>query len=626
MTADRILDSRFSIFDLSVGRRQSRIANLKCRARVALLVACVLACAPGDAADQLKTHSRSAYVHRIALYDSAGEVISPDDDAPAPYSPKATCGKCHPYDTIRKGWHFNAGAKGAADGRPGEPWVWVDRATGAQIPLSMRQWPGAYRLDQAGVTPWQFALRFGTHFPGGGVGERYAEKPVDKHARWAIAGAMEIDCLACHSTSPRFDMASRERQIENQNFRWLPTVAAGLAVVRGDTMKLPDDYDPEFPDMAGGDAKPPKTLYDKTRFDADDRVVLEMRRKPTDNRCLYCHSTRIIGQEAWRQDGDVHTRAGLKCVDCHRNGIDHQIDRGASGGFSCRGCHLGARRRFGAPRPLHRGLPALHLEELACTTCHSGPRPKPKLYRFQTARIHGLGLPSKHRTSEEPPIVVGPIFKPGRDGKIRPHYAFWPIFLGTINSGIVGPVERQRVGTAAKGAMPERTDKRVGQVLPDASSVGKMTDALGGLADCSGTNLVYVSAGKALVPTPKGKFEEFSDTNEADIGPYAWPMAHDVRPAAQALGAGGCTDCHSAASAFFFAPVQPTPAPPGVAPAAQPMYAAMGVDARLVLASVWTAKFHPWFVAVVLLCAGLLAAGLVRYALLALARLGKRKS
>ena len=37
--------------------------------------------------------------------------------------------------------------------------------------------------------------------------------------------------------------------------------------------------------------------------------------------------------------------------------------------------------------------------------------------------------------------------------------------------------------------------------------------------------------------------------------PYTWPMAHDVRPARQALGAKGCTDCHSPDSAVQYGKV-----------------------------------------------------------------------
>ena len=38
--------------------------------------------------------------------------------------------------------------------------------------------------------------------------------------------------------------------------------------------------------------------------------------------------------------------------------------------------------------------------------------------------------------------------------------------------------------------------------------------------------------------------------------PYSWPLAHNVRPASQSLGASGCTDCHTADSPFFFGMVE----------------------------------------------------------------------
>ena len=48
--------------------------------------------------------------------------------------------------------------------------------------------------------------------------------------------------------------------------------------------------------------------------------------------------------------------------------------------------------------------------------------------------------------------------------------------------------------------------------------------------------------------------------------PYLWPIAHDVRPAALALGARGCQDCHDASAPIFFGHVavdSPLPASRG---------------------------------------------------------------
>ncbi len=88
--------------------------------------------------------SRRDFVHWIELRDGSGKPIDPADPASPPYSPRETCGKCHDYGLISQGHHFNANAIGGTSGRPGEPWIWTDRRSGTQIPLSYRRWPGTY--------------------------------------------------------------------------------------------------------------------------------------------------------------------------------------------------------------------------------------------------------------------------------------------------------------------------------------------------------------------------------------------------------------------------------------------------------------------------------------------------
>jgi len=45
------------------------------------------------------------------LYDEDGNIIDPVNrlNADKPYSPKQTCGKCHDYDKITQGFHFQQG-------------------------------------------------------------------------------------------------------------------------------------------------------------------------------------------------------------------------------------------------------------------------------------------------------------------------------------------------------------------------------------------------------------------------------------------------------------------------------------------------------------------------------------
>lgn len=60
---------------------------------------------------------------------------------------------------------------------------------------------------------------------------------------------------------------------------------------------------------------------------------------------------------------------------------------------------------------------------------------------------------------------------------------------------------------------------------------------------------VYISGGNLFRLRDKQTLEV---KNDKAADPVAWPFAHQVRPANQALGTNGCTDCHRADSSFFF--------------------------------------------------------------------------
>jgi hypothetical protein len=491
---------------------------------VSLWIAFVAAAQPPESVELLETNSRSPYVHRITLYDHDGKAISPDDTPALPYSPRTTCGKCHPYATISHGWHFNENSGMAADrlqtgltqsaarARPGEPWFLIDdrlqtgpTKTGRVIPVSGRGWPGTFKPADVGLSDWDMIKRFGRHMPGGGYGEpslaghaASASTPLplregsgegqSGRPRWHVSGPLEIDCMFCHSADQQHDPAEAARQIEKENFRWAATAALGLGVVRGEARKAPDDWDPymppnpDFPEQAG-----PTLIYDRTRFDPDDRVLFQITRRVPNERCYFCHTTRIVGEgapESWHTDQDVHLAAGLLCVDCHRHGVDHAMTRGFEGeselparaSRTCRGCHLGDENgadittvlggQLRAPHPDHEGLPALHLEKLTCTVCHSGPWLRKNVQQMQTAMAHGLGLPTRERGADRLPLIVGPVFA-------------------------------------------RQDDKE-----------------------------------------PIAPFRRIDDGNL--IESYRWPLAHDVRPAAQSLGAGGCEDCHGWPSLIFW--------------------------------------------------------------------------
>ncbi len=61
------------------------------------------------------------------LLDEKGNIIDPVNgvNADAPYSPRQTCGKCHDYEKITGGYHFQQGKgeKVSADFKEKYPWV-----------------------------------------------------------------------------------------------------------------------------------------------------------------------------------------------------------------------------------------------------------------------------------------------------------------------------------------------------------------------------------------------------------------------------------------------------------------------------------------------------------------------
>jgi hypothetical protein len=660
------------------------------------------------------THSRSEYVHWIDLYDATDTKIDPSDPQAPPYSPVFTCGRCHDYEAIAHGYHFNAMQKLANAGRPGEAWIWTDTRTGTQIPLSYRGWSGTYDPRELGISVWDFVLKFGRHLPGAPVdvpapdlsardveGQAAATEAdpsdtrsppaVPDNGRWKLSGQLAIDCMACHSKDTAYSPETWWDQIKKQNFAWAPAAALGIADVEGDVSKLPSDFDPtarnaiqeppqpEVKDEAKEEVKDepkegegqedrkvsgpqegtppeetkeaskeetsgarseaaqdgpslPKTKYRALRMSVDKKVFFDIVKKPSDNACYYCHTARIAGvgeSPDWTHDEDVHLRAGIGCSDCHRNGIEHDTVRSFEGEkhssklsvatFSCRGCHLGEKEeaarvvggRLGAPKPMHRGLPPIHLERLSCTACHSGPRPGEQALRVQTAMAHGLGLPTHELSADTEPGVVAPVML-RTDGVLYPHRSVWPAFWGEMKDVEIKPLNPEAVNEAlrttlrvrrnstftetltkvtlkaedkvavlgeerAKVAVSELTDAEKAKLdqLEKTKAVDAFREKLGAalkalkkIVKTEGAEPVYVSGGRAYRLGTNDALEVFAH-KAAD--PYSWKLAHDVRPARWSTGASGCYECHTLGAPIFDGQVTALGPAPDAEPPAEKM-------------------------------------------------------
>lgn len=605
-----------------------------------------------------RSDSDKPFLHHIDLYDRNNRKITADSTEP--YSVEKTCGRCHDLETIAHGWHFNAFAselerqrlKAEAgneaessevakqsgenpdsakesiasdhaveqdaslyDGRPGEPWIWTDARTGTQLPLSYRDWKGRFNPAEIGISTHEMTQQFGARIPGGGVAADWdakaeSELQDSEPTRWPITGTLEIDCMACHAKSGVYDFERRREIIEDQNFAWAPTAALRLGEVSGSVSRLKTGTDLSDEKVQ---ARLPKVEYDSRRFSLDGTVFFDLVRKPENGACYQCHSQRTVSDsgidERWNHDQDVHLRAGMACVDCHRNGIDHQTVRGFEGEkhpagaavatLSCRGCHMGNANeaddhgdslslteiafragRLGSPYPNHEGLPPVHFEKLSCTACHSGPIPGEQAVGLMTSLSHGLGEKG-HRTGAELPSIQGPVFaKAESNGLVTPHRAMWPAYWGKLVDGQVSPLPPEEVYANTRRALRVRKD-----FIEEVSAEGKETfdEKVSAALEAIEKTMeveqaVYVSTGVVFARGEQDStLQEVTVANPEAVEMVRWPMAHNVRPAGWALGATGCLECHSDDGLVFTSTVAAKgPAPIEVEPVS--MAAIQGLD------------------------------------------------
>jgi len=636
-------------FNLQIENRKSEITRIGRTLRKGLTVTGVLLWlvstlyAATDANQVLlgdeSDGSRANPVHLIPLLDEDGGKIAPDDKPLLPFSMSRTCGACHSYNVISRGWHFNAPDPNVLPGRPGQPWILVDAMTGTQIALSHRNWPGTFRPEQIGLTPHKFLRLFGRHTPGGGVGEQESTDP-DEITRGFISGKLEANCMSCHDADPAHNQAEYAIQAVRENFRWAAAATSGFALVSGSAKDMPDTYDPLMPQVLD-DPKlvPPSIKYRDGIFDSKNQVFFNVVREVPAQRCYFCHSNVYFtreGVEKWQADEDVHLAAGLTCVDCHRNGFDHNITRGYEGEgiisknplaatSSCQGCHLGENSsstpvagRLGAPVPKHPGIPPVHFDKLTCTACHSGPWPAQNTYLTKTSRAHRLGTINVNKSPDAMPHIVSPVFAKQPNGKIAPHKLIWPAFWGVIKDQNVTPITleviRQTVGEIFAREKLSVSDGWLSLTTEHAAEALKKLSSEKSVEG----RPVYVAGGRLYYLDDAGKLCQ--QDNHPAAKPYLWPIAHDVRPAVQSLGARRCQDCHSTDAPFFFADVEvdtPLASEKGVV---KKMIEFQGL--RLVYTKLFAFSFifRPFLMVVALCSSAILAAVLILYVFQGLAR------
>jgi hypothetical protein len=407
-------------------------------------------------------------------------------------------------------------------------------------------------------------------------------------------------------------------------------------------------YDPFMPDPAEKNA--PMVTYHKEVFNENNEVLLDIVRKVPNERCYYCHSDLYHGPEEktekWTQDEDIHLTAGLKCVDCHRHGVDHNIIRGydneadisdnpLAATSSCEGCHLPqddqvpVAGRLGAPVPKHPGIPAVHFDKLTCTACHSGPWPVEQVLLTKISRANRLGTPNVNKAVEGLPHILSPVFavqgesgagyKPEfmttENGKIAPYKVLWPAYWGILEQEKVTPIELSVVEKVVGGILTDIELAPTGdwpQITKEM--IAEAIKALG--ASVTG-KAVYIGGGKLYSLDDSGQLLEQDDHPAAK--PYLWPLAHNVRPAAQSLGVRYCTDCHATDAPFFFGDIKIDSPIVAGQDSFKRMIEFQGISPSYAWAFAASFVFRPWLKIIAIGSCVVMAGVLLLYALRALA-------
>jgi hypothetical protein len=150
------------------------------------------------------------------------------------------------------------------------------------------------------------------------------------------------------------------------------------------------------------------------------------------------------------------------------------------------------------------------------------------------------------------PHLTYPVFAKGQDGKIGVFKLLWPAYWAAMTDDNVIPLNMDAVKAATskvitKTAMPKVWD------WPSLKEedIAKILTLLGTNVP-DGAKPVYVAGGRIYL---LGSGVELTSVEHPAAAPYLWPIAHDVRPAAQSLGIRRCEDCHSTDSPFFFGKV-----------------------------------------------------------------------
>lgn len=540
---------------------------------------------------------------RIVIRDFEGMPLQIDSQRP--YSPKQTCGPCHPYEKITQGYHFQQGRTDAT-GR-----ILISDSYDSQRPWNLSAgmfgkyraatWDGSMLAHKVSRSPSEIDkstfsfLRFcGVCHPGGGFGEfdrggnlYYQEKtktlgwklgvdnPVldgdytpfsmgvaDNDSSWERSGLSEADCLMCHLKGYRWK--ERGAVVRGGFFKYGPSAGAGWATVK----IIPGELDlPRAEEM---------TIQYGSRDVGDfENLHLQILRRPPDENCLNCHGALEgrVGGSQWSPRIDIHGTRGMDCVSCHpsdgahnfakgdvldqtvRDDLDHTM-------YSCEDCHYKGKHKR-APRYRHPFSPR-HMKRIACQTCHipfltvasdvacdhasSGITVVYKTERFLS---NDPREPKKWVAGVDPHIWYPSVreFK----GRIIPSKPVAVLSWGDFDekTKVVRPIPLWKIRNLKRPNLKDDDGDGVPELNSNEEIFAFLTALKGGkdpFGNPIAPNPALLKGGFLYHLTKKGEIEKI-EHEQADLVEYS--INHGIMGGPDVLGARGCKDCHVKNSPFF---------------------------------------------------------------------------
>jgi hypothetical protein len=242
---------------------------------------------------------------------------------------------------------------------------------------------------------------------------------------------------------------------------------------------------------------------------------------------------------------------------------------------------------------------------MSCTSCHSGPPPQAQAVQVQTAMAHALGLPTHDLKPSTQPQMAAPIMlRTGKnDDVLYPHRMLWPAFWGKLDGDTITPLNPETVHDTLRRTLRVRRNSTFTETLSEVrlspeqkaevlgeerakvpefqlaeeetaklekfkksqevaafrKNLGEALVELNSALEGEGGPGVYVAGGRAyrLAASPAKQTEgnkaeedsgeppiELEVFETAAAAPYAWKLAHDVRPAQWSTGSTSCFECH----------------------------------------------------------------------------------